>query len=68
MQKDKFRDGRYRNQGLGSFAAWHASEPELGPTEVVRLRENDQEEIMPGTPWDRRELLKVMSAGAAAGF
>ena len=23
---------------------------------------------MPGTPWDRRELLRVVSAGAAAGF
>jgi D-galactarolactone isomerase len=36
--------------------------------EVVRFRVNDREEIMPGTPWSRRELLKVMSAGAAAGF
>jgi D-galactarolactone isomerase len=32
------------------------------------LRENNQEEIMPGTPWNRRDLLRVMSAGAAAGF
>jgi hypothetical protein len=23
---------------------------------------------MPETPWDRRELLKAISAGAAAGF
>jgi predicted TIM-barrel fold metal-dependent hydrolase len=36
--------------------------------EVVRFRTNDREEIMPGTPWGRRELLKVMSAGAAAGL
>jgi D-galactarolactone isomerase len=35
---------------------------------VLGCRENNQEEMMPGMPWDRRELLKVMSAGAAAGF
>ena len=39
-----------------------------GPTEVVRFRAKDREEIMPGTPWARRELLKVISAGAAAGL
>src|SRR5271163_1967278 len=39
-----------------------------GPTEVVRFRAKDREEIMPGTPWGRRELLKVMSAGATAGL
>jgi D-galactarolactone isomerase len=36
--------------------------------EVVRFRVNYREEIMPGTLLDRRELLKVMSAAAAAGF
>src|SRR6516165_7296930 len=37
-------------------------------TEVVGSQANDREQIMPEMLWGRRELVKVMSAGAAAGF
>jgi hypothetical protein len=35
---------------------------------VVRYKAKRWEETMPETPWDRRELLKAISAGAATGF
>jgi hypothetical protein len=35
---------------------------------VGRVEGKRWEETMPETPWDRRELLKAISAGAATGF
>jgi len=37
------------------------------PTRFRSLQQNNREEIMPGTSWGRRDLLKVISAGAATG-
>ena len=55
-------------KGSGPFATQRGTKRDDGPMEVVRFGAKDREEIMPGTPWGRRELLKVMSAGAAAGL
>jgi hypothetical protein len=68
MSDEQFSDGEYRNQGLGTVRNAAGTKRDDGPMEVVRFRAKDREEIMLGTPWGRRELLKVMSAGAAAGF
>ena len=35
---------------------------------MVRFRPNAGEDVMPAAPWSRRELLKIVSAGAAAGL
>jgi hypothetical protein len=45
-----FMHGVYHNQEHASFEPRHAPERDDGPTEVVRFRVNDLEEIMPGTP------------------
>jgi D-galactarolactone isomerase len=68
MSDEQFSDGEYRNQGLGTVRNAAGTKRDDGPMEVVMFPAKDREEIMPGTPWGRRELLKVMSAGAAAGF
>jgi D-galactarolactone isomerase len=68
MSDEQFSDGEYRNQGLGTVRNAAGTKRDDGPMEVVMFPAKDREEIMPGTPWGRRELLKVMSARAAAGF